>query len=77
MAKVDYKSIWQELKEKKINEYIMFQGYLRRHPHKENYKLLVTNIKSTLKRMDKLDGTNEFDNLLDDLRRLHGDDLKQ
>ncbi|PTG93706.1 hypothetical protein BU643_06350 [Staphylococcus chromogenes] len=84
MAKVDYKKIWQELKEECIEDYIMLQGYIRvlqsdtqRFPRIEHYKSLSTNIEETLKRMDMLEGTNEFDNLLHDLRRLHGDDPKQ
>lgn len=84
MAKVDYKRIWQELKEERIEEYIMLQdytrvlqSYIRRHPRIERSKSLLTKTEMILKRMDELDGTNEFDNLLHDLRGLHGDDLKQ
>lgn len=76
MAKIDYKRIWQELKEECIEDYIMLQGYIRvlqsdtqRHPRIEHYKSLLTNIEMTLKRMDMLDGTNEFHNLLHDLER--------
>ncbi|MEB7449895.1 hypothetical protein NGB74_02575 [Staphylococcus chromogenes] len=69
MAKVDYKRIWQELKEEHIKEYIMLQGFIRRHPRIQHYKSLLTNIEMILKRMDKLDGTHEFQNLLHDLEK--------
>lgn len=77
MAKVDYKRIWQELKEEHIKEYIVLLGFIGRHPRIERYKSLLTKTEMILKRMDELDCMNDFDNLLHDLRRLHGDDPKQ
>uniref|UniRef100_A0AB39C806 Terminase small subunit n=1 Tax=Staphylococcus phage Pel11 TaxID=3235046 RepID=A0AB39C806_9CAUD len=84
MTKVDYKRIWQELKEERIEEYIMLQdytrvlqSYIRRHPRIERSKSLLTKTEMILKRMDELDGTNEFHNLLHDLERANVNDLKQ
>ncbi|MCD8896566.1 hypothetical protein [Mammaliicoccus sciuri] len=54
MAKVDYKNAWQTLKEEKINNYITYPNAEKR---------------DDLLRMDQLDGTNEFSNILHDLNR--------
>ncbi|PNY87122.1 hypothetical protein [Staphylococcus agnetis] len=84
MANVDYKRIWQDLKEECIEDYIMLQGYIRVlqsyiriHPRIERYKSLLTKTEMILKRMDELDGTQEFQNLLHDLERANVNDLKQ
>lgn len=54
MAKVNYEKAWQTLKEEKINNYITYPNAEKR---------------DNLLRMDKLDGTNEFSNLLHDMNR--------
>ncbi|MDW8564690.1 hypothetical protein [Staphylococcus shinii] len=48
----EYKDAWQTLKEEKMNNYITWQNAEKR---------------DDLLRMDSLDGTNEFSNLLSDL----------
>ncbi|WP_419790693.1 hypothetical protein RCF73_09480 [Staphylococcus chromogenes] len=77
MVKVDYKHIWQEFKEQRIEEYVMLQRFIQKYPRIGEYKTFSKLIAYDLKSMDKLDGTKEFNNLLHDLRRLHGDDPKQ
>ncbi|AWY02912.1 hypothetical protein [Staphylococcus phage VB-SauS-SA2] len=57
----EYKDAWQELKEKKIQDYI---GN-RKIEYRDSY--FVKYLESELLEMDKLDGTNEFSNLLSDL----------
>ena len=52
MAKVNYKKAWQTLKEEKINNYITY-------PNSEK--------RDDLLRMDQLDDTQEFNNLLYDM----------
>ncbi|MBA1352682.1 hypothetical protein GHK60_06235 [Staphylococcus cohnii] len=57
----EYKDAWQELKDIKTQDYIQTRNaYGTRH--------VATIIYSVdLEKMDKLDGTNEFSNLLSDL----------
>lgn len=54
MAKVDYKNAWQKLKEEKISDYITWPNAEKR---------------DDILRMDELDGTHEFSNLLHDMNR--------
>ena len=54
MAKINYEKAWQMLKEEKTNNYITY-------PNAEKRDDLI--------RMDELDGTHEFSNLLDDMNR--------
>ncbi|MCD9070642.1 hypothetical protein [Staphylococcus chromogenes] len=77
MAKVDYKRIWQEFKQQRIEEYVMLQRFFQKYPRIGEYKTFLKLAAYDLKSMDKLDGTKEFENLLHGLRRLHGDDPKQ
>ncbi|UXU54264.1 hypothetical protein MUA11_08050 [Staphylococcus agnetis] len=69
MAKVDYKRIWQELKEERIEEYVMLQEFNHQYPNVGFYKIYSTTLTMILKRMDMLDRTAEFHNLLHDLKR--------
>lgn len=50
----EYREAWQTLKEEKINNYITYPNAEKR---------------DDLLRMDKLDGTNEFSNILHDMNR--------
>lgn len=50
----EYKDVWQTLKEEKINNYITYPNAEKR---------------DDLLRMDQLDGTKEFSNLLHDMNR--------
>ncbi|PTH38731.1 hypothetical protein [Staphylococcus agnetis] len=77
MTKVDYKRIWQELKEERIEEYIMLQEFNRQYPNVGFYKNYSTTLMMILKRMDMLDRTAEFHNLLHDLERANVNDPKQ
>ena len=52
MTKVDYKKAWKKFKEEKINDYITYPNAEKR---------------DDLLRMDKLDGTHEFSNILHDM----------
>ncbi|WP_210123989.1 MULTISPECIES: hypothetical protein [unclassified Staphylococcus] len=52
MSDKQYKYAWQELKEEKMNNYITWPNAEKR---------------DDLLRMDQLDNTNEFSNLLSDL----------
>lgn len=67
MTKIDYKKIWQELKEERIEEYIMTQELMFKYPNIEFYKIYSTTLTMILRRMDMLDRTAEFHNLLHDL----------
>lgn len=67
MTKVDYKRIWQEFKEQRIEEYVMLQGFIQKYPRIGEYKTFSKLVAYDLKSMDKLDGTKEFENLLHDL----------
>lgn len=77
MTKVDYKRIWQELKEERIEEYIMTQDFIFEYPNIEYYKIYLALLTMILKRMDMLDRTAEFHNLLHDLERANVNDFKQ
>lgn len=57
----EYKAIWQIFKDKKIQDYI---GN-RKIEYRDSY--FVKYLESELLEMDKLDGTNEFSNLLSDM----------
>ncbi|MFW3509796.1 hypothetical protein ACN9VK_08640 [Staphylococcus caprae] len=57
----EYKNAWIELKHKMTKEYeFFFEMFGSDHP-------VVMSKKSDLKHMDKLDGTQQFQKLLDDL----------
>lgn len=61
MKDSEYKDIWQELKDSKMQDYILTRNaYGTKH--------IATIIYSIdLEKMDKLDNTNEFSNLLSNL----------
>lgn len=78
MAKVDYKNAWQTLKEKRIQEYIKLHQTCSQIviPNNQYHLLAISNAMVSRKdlayilgEMDKLDGTNEFSNILHDLNR--------
>lgn len=60
-----YKEAWQTLKEKKMQEYIRLHEGIEGFFAFDNMQILS----SDLTEMDKLDGTKEFSNLLDDMNR--------
>ncbi|QMP81517.1 hypothetical protein SAP3_8 [Staphylococcus phage SAP3] len=74
MAKVDYKRIWQEFKEERIEEYVMLQEFNHQYPNVEFYKIYSTTLAMILKRMDMLDRTAEFHNILHDLESFKEDE---
>lgn len=59
----EYKDAWQKLKERKIRRFI---SKWKDVVNTENYPMYDEN-KSELIEMDKLDGTNEFSNLISDM----------
>ncbi|MDW8551112.1 hypothetical protein AABD38_08850 [Staphylococcus nepalensis] len=62
----DYKDAWQELKEEKIQYFILLNDAYKVH-QLERQRIPLNVTKQTLLKMDKLDNTNEFSNLLSDL----------
>lgn len=62
----EYKDAWKKLKEEILNEYpgaVNIQKY-----YAGSYEFgIVQKLEEIGKQMDKLDGTNEFSNLLSDL----------
>ena len=60
----EYKDAWQELKEKFIRVYVM-QNKVKEPT--VDIKVKYQTYRNILRKMDKLDGTNEFNNLLSDL----------
>lgn len=76
MAKVDYKRIWQDWKERQIRSFVLLHENAK--IREDKYYLLERNkVAFELREMDRLDGTNEFDNLLHDLERANVNDPKQ
>ena len=65
MAKVNYEKAWQKLKEEKMREYIRLYEGIEGFFAFDKMQILS----SDLTEMDKLDGTKEFSNLLDDMNR--------
>ncbi|AJC95787.1 MULTISPECIES: hypothetical protein [Staphylococcus] len=66
MVKVDFKKIWQDWKKRRISNYILVHENAK--ISEEMYFLIERNkLAFELREMDRLDGTNEFENLLYDL----------
>ncbi|MEB6231417.1 hypothetical protein [Mammaliicoccus sciuri] len=68
MAKVDYKNAWQTLKEELLAEY-PFLERVWESTSGEGEHAEMSKANEILKRMDQLDGTCEFSNLLHDMNR--------
>lgn len=62
----EYKDAWQELKEEKIRYFILLNDAYKVH-QLERQRIPLNVTRQTLLQMDKLDNTNEFNNLLSDL----------
>lgn len=78
MKDKDYKRAWLELKEKKLQDYVKLHRSVNQiiKPNNQYYLFQIANamvsknvLARYLKYMDELDGTNEFQNLLNDLER--------
>ena len=74
MAEVKRKAeAWDKLKEEKTKEYVLRHNQLKQtsilDPRELSIKEMVWELKYDLQRMDELDGTNDFQNLLSDLER--------
>lgn len=76
MKDKDYKRAWLELKEKKLQEYVKVHRSVNQiiKPNNQYHLFQIANamvsknvLARYLKYMDQLDGTHEFQNLLDDL----------
>lgn len=76
MKDKEYKDAWQTFKEERTQEYIKLHRTVNQviKPNNQYYLFQVANamvgkndLAHILKHMDKLDGTNEFRNLLSDL----------
>ena len=64
MAKVNYEKAWQTLKEE------MTQDYIKLTNTGDDIAMVVEQVLSVyLERIDELDKSNEFSNLLDDMNR--------
>lgn len=67
MAKVDYKRIWQDWKERQMRLFVSMYANAKLSDEKELIR--ECNLKRTeLIEMDKYDGTQEFHNILHDLK---------
>ncbi|MDW4090892.1 hypothetical protein QI261_00505 [Staphylococcus saprophyticus] len=62
----EYKDAWQKFKEEKTQYFILLHDAYTVH-QLENQRVALNVTRQTLLKMDKLDGTNEFSNLLSDL----------
>ena len=73
MRDKDYKRAWLDFKEEKIKEYVLRHNQLKQTNVLEarnlSIKEMMWSLKYDLQRMDEMDGTNEFKNLLYDLER--------
>ena len=78
MKDKDYKSLWIKLKEKKLQEYVKVHRSVNQiiTPNNQyqlfqiaNAMVIKNELNRDLKYMDELDGTHEFQNLLNDLER--------
>lgn len=68
MTKIDYKKMWHEWKERQIRSFVLLHENAK--IREDKYYLLERNkLAFELREMDRLDGTNEFHNLLHDLER--------
>lgn len=76
MKDKQYKEVWQKFKDERIQDYIKLHRTVNQIIKPKNqYHLFQianamvgkNNLEHILKQMDKLDGTNEFSNLLSDL----------
>ncbi|MEX5936065.1 hypothetical protein [Mammaliicoccus sciuri] len=68
----EYKDAWQTLKEESLNSYAKLEGQSRVADNNTTHILLEgaqISLGAKLDRMDELDGTYEFKNLLDDMNR--------
>lgn len=73
MAKVNYKHIWQDWKERQIRSFVLLHENAK--IREDKYYLLERNkLAFELREMDRLDGTNEFHNLLHDLESFKEDE---
>ena len=64
----EYREAWQTLKEEMITEYpFLVEGSNHTNGEGEHAEMCKAN--EILERMDQLDGTNEFSNLLHDMNR--------
>ncbi len=63
---INYQKAWQELKEEKTQYFILLHDAYMAH-QLENQRVALNVTRQTLLKMDKLDSTNEFSNLLSDL----------
>lgn len=73
MKDKDYKRAWLDFKEEKIKEYVLRHNQLKQTSVLEarnlSIKEMMWSLKYDLQRMDEMDGTNEFKNLLYDIER--------
>lgn len=78
MRDKDYKSLWINLKEKKLQEYVKVHRSVNQiiTPNNQYQLFQIANamvskneLSRDLKYMDQLDGTHEFQNLLNNLER--------
>ena len=67
MKDKQYKAIWQELKEKKIEKFTKLHNLIINHHEDEGDYLRYIEQMNELFYMDNKDNTNEFGNLLNDL----------
>lgn len=74
----DYEKVWYTLKEKMLSDYVKTHKALEKSikPNNQYHLFQVANamvgkneLRIWLTNMDRLDGTNEFSNLLHDLER--------
>ncbi|MCG1346635.1 hypothetical protein K4Q69_10300 [Staphylococcus epidermidis] len=81
MKDKDYKSLWINLKEKKLQEYVKVHRSVNQiiTPNNQYQLFQIANamvskneLSRDLKYMDQLDGTHEFQNLLSDLEACNG-----
>ena len=68
MAKINYEKAWQTLKEELLTEYpYLVRVWESTNGEGEHAEMCKAN--EILERMNELDGTHEFSNLLDDMDR--------
>ena len=68
MAKINYEKAWQTLKEELLTDY-PFLERVWESTNGEGEHAEMCKANEILERMDQLDGTHEFINLLDDMNR--------
>lgn len=68
MPKKNYENMWHKLKEELLAEY-PFLERVWESTNGEGEHAEMCKANEILERMDQLDGTNEFSNLLDDMNR--------